>query len=126
MTAGPYVGYAYPDEVVLESLSDVRTVSGDLFADELADLTAVQSHPDPLWYRDVTGASWPCVMTRPRWAVGAQRTLWPRRVSYTVSRTGDGPLLSDPQASGVAPVAMGGEESAAAETATTDYVALVT
>lgn len=120
---GPYVGYAYPDEVVLEALSDVRTVSGDLFADELADLTAVQSSPEPLWYRDVTGASWPCVMTRPRWAVGAQRTLWPRRVSYTVTRIGDGPLLSDPQESGITSVSEGAP--AAPETSSTDYAALI-
>lgn len=75
-----------------------------MFAAELADLTAVQSSPEPLWYRDVTGALWACTMTRPRWAVGAQRVLWPRKVSRTVSRTGDGPLLSDPQASGVTSV----------------------
>ena len=104
VTVGPYVGYAYPDEVVLESLSDVRTVTADVFAAELADLTAVQSSPEPLWYRDVTGASWACTMTRPRWAVGSQRVLWPRKVSYTVQRIGAGPLLSDPQASGVTSV----------------------
>ena len=93
-----------PDEVVLESLSDVLTVTADVFAAELADLTAVQSSPEPLWYRDVTGASWACTMTRPRWAVGSQRVLWPRKVSYTVQRIGAGPLLSDPQASGITSV----------------------
>jgi len=121
VTSGDYVGYAYPDEIVLESLSDVRDISTRMTEAVHADFERVQSSPEPLWYRDPTGASWPCSMTPPR--RGFAKRVWPQQVSFTVTRIGVGPLLSDPQSAGVAPVAM---ESAAAETATTDYVALVT
>jgi len=99
---GPYVGYAYPDEVVTESLTDSRTVSGTIFAEDAADFDAVQTAPDPLWYRDPLGASWPCSVQWPRLSLSDH--LWPRQASFTVTRIGSGPLLSDPQESGIAPV----------------------
>ena len=99
---GPYVGYAYPDEVVTESLTDSRTVSGAIFAEDAADFDAVQTAPDPLWYRDPLGASWPCSVQWPRLSISDH--LWPRQVSLVATRIGSGPLLSDPQESGIAPV----------------------
>lgn len=94
--SGGWVNTPYGRETITEQLTDARRVSFDVHDGSLipaGEWMALHESPWPLWYRDPTGASWACTMTRP------QRTFDRNgrfvRLSFTVTRIGDGESIED-------------------------------
>lgn len=85
----------YGREVVKEALSDTRSLGFDTYDDinSAEDFHAVQSQPHALWYRDPTGASWACSMTKPTRSLSRRANKV--HVSFNVSRIGGGPGLDE-------------------------------
>lgn len=86
----------FPRETIREQVGDVRTVSLSVIGEGIngaEDFAAVQRAAYPLWYRDPTGASWPCTMGEPvRSVSGSAQHV---RVSFAVTRIGGGPSIDE-------------------------------
>lgn len=93
----------FPTEVVRDLLTDVRQVSfemvnapemeaPDVVVSDGSEFALVQQQPGDLWWRDPTGASWPCHMTAPKRQMHLSKRF--PQISFTVTRVGRGPSAS--------------------------------
>lgn len=86
----------YPRETIHEDLADVRTIELSVIGEGINGAEGfqhVQSGAFPLWYRDPSGASWPCTMSEPVRRVS--RTTHEVRVSFVVQRIGGGSSIDE-------------------------------
>lgn len=85
----------YARETVRETLTDTREVTLSTFdrINSAEAFAAVQSRPHALWWRDPTGASWPCSMTPPTRSLS--RRLNKVVVDFTITRIGGGPSIDE-------------------------------